>query len=172
MQPHSFVGKALRVLAGSAVAVPLVGLLGCAHAPKGSSSGPGVSLRLTASPRLNNCGRATAYPLHYKVIQVTDPLPLAGMTVERLWDHEAEMLGGAMLGKGPEQVIEPGKVRTDPLTVDPNAKALVVVGNFCRTTGSCFYYVQNVNQGGKKKGKKAISLDLTADSTCFSPTPH
>ena len=150
----------------------LAGLPGCAHAPRASSSGAGVSLRLTASPRLNNCGRATAYPLHYKVIQVTDPLPLAGMKLDRLWDHEAEMLGGAMLARGPEQEIEPGAVRTGPVTVDPNAKAMVVIGNFCRTDGSCFYYVQNVNQGGKKKDKKALSVSLTADSTCFSPTPQ
>jgi len=172
MRRDSFVGKALRVLAGSTAALVLAGLPGCAHAPKGSSAGPGVSLRITASPRLNTCGRATAYPLHYKVIQVTDPLPLAGMTLERLWDHEAEMLGGAMLARGPEQVIEPGAVKTDPVAVDGNAKAVVVIGNFCRTSGSCFYYVQNVNQGGKKKDKKALSVSLTADSTCFSPTPH
>lgn len=150
-------------LAGFCVAVLLAGAtVGCGKKLIGK---PTYTLKLTATSALNNGGRPVAYPLRYRVIQVTDPLPLAGMKLERLWDKEESMLGGALLSKGPESMIEPNAQKAEkPVPLDPQAKAIVVIGNFTKTKDSCFYHVQPIT------GKKSVVLDLTADATCLRPT--
>jgi len=146
------------ILAAALVAV----LSGCAHVPMVSKSG--FNLALTTTATLNNCGKSTAFPLQYRVLQVSDASPLAGMRLERLWDHEGDMLGGALVWKGPAMSITPGTKRKDePVAIDPRTKAIVVLGNFCKTNESCFYYVQSV-------AKKKVDLELTADATCLTPT--
>ena len=69
--------------------------------------------------------------------------------------------------------IEPGARKTEaPVPVASGARAIVVLANFCKTRGSCFYYVFDLANATGKEYKKHIALDLTADSTCIGPTPH
>ena len=125
---------------------------------------PKVDVVLTAGKDLNNCGKSAALPLSYRIIQVTDAGPLAGLKPERLWGHEEEMLGGGLVWRGPESVIEPGTSKVDKdIPLDPRAKAVVVVGNFCKTRESCFYSAQPVT------GKKRSKIHLTADASCLTP---
>ena len=166
MKLERLVRKAVRLAAVLAV---LASLTGCAAMGKGTPKGRLVTLKLTASSNLNNCGRAVPLVLHYRMIQVTDAAPLAGMKLGLLYGHEQDMLGGALLWAGMDTAIEPGATRTDPpVQIDPRAKAVVVIGDFCKTQGSCFYFSQSIPENLKKN----IVLDLTADSTCIGPTRH
>jgi type VI secretion system VasD/TssJ family lipoprotein len=156
----------VATIAGVAV-VLLATLSGCA----GNSvfgGKPKFTLKVLATKLLNTSGTAVAYPLHYACIQLIDPAPLTGMTVEQLYGNWTSLPGGVFLSAGPEITIVPDSTRTEkPLLIDDRAGAIVVVGNFGKSSGSCFYYVQPV--AGKKK--KSINLDLTADSTCFVASP-
>jgi len=169
MKRESLVRKALR-LATAIVALAAVGSsFGCAAMGKGTPKGPVMTLRMTATSRLNNCGKSVPQRLYYRVVQVTDAAPLAGMKLENIWDRESEMLGGAFVARGADLSIEPNASRPDaPVTLDPRTKAVVVIGNYCKTQGSCFFFSQPL----PAKKKKALAIDLTADSTCIGPTRH
>jgi type VI secretion system VasD/TssJ family lipoprotein len=169
MKLERLVRKALRLAAAVAVLAALGSLLGCAAVGKGTPKGRLIKLNITASSNLNNCGRAVPLVLHYRMIQVTDAAPLAGMKLGLLYGQEREMLDGALLWAGMDLAIEPGATRQDPpVAIDPRARAVVVIGNFCKTKESCFYFAQPIPE----KVKKDILLDLTADSTCIGPTRH
>ena len=169
MKLERLVRKAVRLAATAAVLVALGSLLGCAAVGKGSPKGRAVTLNIAATSSLNNCGRAVPLVLHYRMIQVTDAAPLAGMKLGLLYGQEREMLDGALLWAGTDMSIEPGATRQDPpVQIDPRARAVVVIGNFCKTRESCFYFSQPI----PAKLKKNIVLDLTADSTCIGPTRH
>src|SRR6266850_7953835 len=168
MKLERLVRKAVP-LAALALALGTVALSsGCAVMGKSTPKGKLVTLKITSTSRLNNCGRAVPLVLHYRLLQVTDATPLAGMELENVYDREAEMLGGAFVARGPDLTIEPGVTRQDPpAQIDPRTRAVVVIGNFCKTRGSCFYFAQTL----PVKMKKNLFLDLTADSTCIGPTP-
>lgn len=128
------------------IAAPL--LTGCAKAPligKGS-----VKVTLSAAEDCNSCGKGTGYPLTYRVLQVTDTSLLTGMTLTQLWDKEEKLLGPALLSKS-ESFIDPGQTKSLPLERAAGAAAVVVVANFCRSAGSCWYYAQPLSQGGTVK---------------------
>jgi type VI secretion system VasD/TssJ family lipoprotein len=169
MKPERLVRKALRLAPAMAALLVLGASFGCAAMGKGTPKGGRVTLKLTATSRLNNCGKSVPQRLYYRVIQVTDAAPLAGMKLENIWDRESEMLGGAFISRGSDLSIEPNASRPDPpVTLDPRTKAVVVIGNFCQTQGSCYYFSLAIPE----KKKKALALDLTADSTCIGPTRH
>jgi type VI secretion system VasD/TssJ family lipoprotein len=149
--------------------VVLGSLSGCSMMGMSTPRSRLVAVKMTATGRLNNCGKSVPQRLYYRMIQVTDAAPLAGMKLENVWDRESEMLGGAFISRGADLSIEPGASRPDAsVALDPRTKAVVVIGNFCMTQGSCFYFSQAIPE----KLKKALSLDLTADSTCIGPTRH
>src|SRR5258706_13394631 len=107
---------------------------------KRASKGRLVSVRITATSRLNNCGKAVPLVLHYRLVQVTDATPLARMKLENIYDREAEMLGGAFVARGPDLTIEPGTSPTHaPVQLDPRTRAVGVLGEFCNTRESCYY---------------------------------
>jgi len=172
---EGFVRKAIRaaaIVAGAPMLVAIAGCSGMPFAKKGGGPPPAV-LTMTATSSLNNCGRAVPLVLHYRMLQLSDTQPLAGMKLDQLYDHESEMLGGALVWRGPDLVIEPGARKSEaPVPVVPGAKAIVVLANFCRTRGSCLTYVFDLANATGKEYKKHIALDLTADSTCIGPTPH
>jgi type VI secretion system VasD/TssJ family lipoprotein len=123
-------------------------LAGCAKAPligKGS-----VKVTMTATADCNSCGKGTGYPLTYRVLQVTDTSLLTGMTLTQLWDKEEKLLGPALLSKS-ESFIDPGQTKTLPLERADGAAAVVVVANFCRSAGPCWYYAQPFSRGGTVK---------------------
>jgi type VI secretion system VasD/TssJ family lipoprotein len=169
MKLERLVRKAVRLATTLLALVALVLSAGCASMGKSTPKGKLVTIKMTATNRLNNCGRQVPLVLHYRVVQVTDATPLAGMKLENVYDRESEMLGGAFVSRGPDLTIEPGTSRQDaPVQIDPRTRAVVVLGNFCKTRASCFYFAQTV----PAKMKKNLALDLTADSTCIGPTPH
>jgi len=169
MKLERLVRKAVRLVPAVLVLGALGLSTGCGAMSKGAPSGKLVSVRMTATSRLNNCGKAVPLVLHYRMVQVTDATPLAGMKLENIYDREAEMLGGAFVARGPDLTIEPGTSHTDaPVRLDARTKAVVVIGNFCKTQGSCFYFAKTL----PLKMKKNLFLDLTADSACIGPTPH
>jgi type VI secretion system VasD/TssJ family lipoprotein len=169
MKRERFVRKALRLASAMAALAVLASVAGCSLMGKSTPKSRQVTLKLTATSRLNNCGKSVPQRLYYRVIQLTDAAPLAGMKLENVWDRESEMLGGAFISRGADLSVEPNASRPDaPVTLDARTKAVVVIGNFCMTQGSCFYFSQAIPE----KQKKALVLDLTADSTCIGPTRH
>ena len=142
-------------LAAGAVALACAG--GCAKAPligKGS-----LHVTLVAAADCNSCGKASGYPLTYRVLQVSDASALTGASLTQLWDKEDKLLGAALLKKT-EAYIDPGQSKELPVTRAPGATAMVIVGNFCKTKGSCWYFVQPLAKGG--------AIKLTAGSSCFA----
>lgn len=146
-------GKPGRAAPFAAAALVLLALSGC--------GAPMLKLTLVASPDLNKCGKATGYPLTYRVLQVTDPSVLSGMSLTQLWNKESNLLGPALLDRR-EFVVDPDQTRTVPIERKPGAVAVVVVGNFCRPRGSCWYHAQPLSKGG--------SVKLTAGADCLSAT--
>lgn len=120
-----------------------------------------LKMTVVAAPDLNKCGKATGYPLTYRVLQVTDPSVLSGMSLTQLWNKESNLLGPALLDRR-EFVVDPGQTVSVPVERKPGAVAVVVVGNFCRPRGSCWYHAQPLS-----KGK---SVKLTAGADCLSAT--
>lgn len=145
MRPLAAAGLAIGILSGCAKA-PLVG--------KGA-----LHVVLAATKDCNNCGKPSGYPLTYRVLQVTDASALTGTSLTQLWDKEEKLLGPALLKKT-EAYIDPGQSRELPVERAPGVKALVVVGNFCKSRGSCWYFVQPLSQGG--------TVRLTAGPSCFT----
>ncbi len=130
---------------------------GCAKAPlvgKGT-----LHVTLVATADCNNCGKASGYPLTYRVLQVTDPSAINGASLTQLWDKEEKILGPALLKKA-EAVINPGQTRELPLERQKGATAMIIVGSFCKTKATCWYYVQQLDNSGTVK--------LTAGPNCFS----
>jgi len=144
--------------AGVLVFVALL-LAGCAKAPlinKGN-----LHVVLAAEGTCNSCGQTTGYPLTYRVLQVKDASALTGTTLTQVWDKEEKILGAAFINKT-EASIDPGQARELPLERAKDAVAVVVIGNFCKAKGSCWYYVQPLTSGGTVK--------LTAGPGCFTAT--
>lgn len=150
---------ACRIVSGTALLALVVLTAGCAKAPfvgKGT-----LHVTLTATAKCNSCGKPTGFPLTYRVLQVTDASVLNGMTLTQLWDKEEKLLGPALLDKT-EAFIDPGQSRELPVARKPGAAAMIVVGNFCRSRGSCWYFAQPLAAGA--------SVKLTAGADCLSAT--
>lgn len=140
---------AIAVVAGCAK-VPLVG--GAAKA----------KIELTAAANCNSCGKSQGYPLTFRVVQLTDAAPLTGVTLVQLWDHEDKLLGGVFVAKSTDDVIEPGAKKEIGVELEEKTRAVVLVGNFCKTSGSCWYHVV------KRKGGSGVSMKLNADAACLT----
>lgn len=121
--------------------------------------GGALHVRLTATKDCNNCGRSSGNPLTFRVLQVTDPSLLTGMTLTQLWDKEQKLLGAGLLDRR-EAFIDPGQTQDLPIDRKPGARAIIVVGNFCSSHGSCWYHSQTLAAGGNVK--------LLAGADCFS----
>ena len=146
---------AVALLVPSCAKLPLVG------------SGPGITLRVTAGPQCNSCGKSRGYTLHFRILQVKDAAALAATKPEDVWDHEEALFGGALLkdaqGKAiVEDMIDPGASKSISVPRIPKAAQLVFLGNFCKTQGSCWYLIKPL------KGKGGASVDLFVDNLCVS----
>ncbi len=150
----------VRSRVAGALLLAAVLLAGCAKVPLVGKT-QGLRVTMTAEGTCNSCGQSTGYPLTYRVVQVKDASALTGTTLTQVWDKEEKILGSAFVSKT-EAVIDPGQTRALPIARAKDATAMVVIGNFCKTKGSCWYYVQPFASGG--------SVKLTAGSTCFSAT--
>ncbi len=149
----------VRASLAGALLLAVALLAGCAKAPligKGT-----LRVVMTAEGTCNSCGQSTGYPLTYRVLQVKDASALTGTTLTQVWDKEEKILGAAFISKT-EATIDPGQSRDLPVQRARDATAMVVVGNFCKTKGSCWYWVQPLASGGTVK--------LTAGPGCFTAT--
>jgi type VI secretion system VasD/TssJ family lipoprotein len=133
-------------------------LAACALLAGGCGAGT-LKVSLAATPNLNNCGKPAGYPLTYRVLQVTDPSVVTGMSLTQLWGKEAALLGPALLDTK-ESFIDPGAKKQLPVEKKPGAAAIIVVGNFCKPRGTCWYVAHPL-----AKGK---ALKLLAGSDCLS----
>jgi type VI secretion system VasD/TssJ family lipoprotein len=123
-------------------------LAGCAKVPLVGKGG--LKVQMTATADCNSCGKGTGYPLTYRVLQVTDASLLTGMSLTQLWDKEEKLLGPALLERS-ESFIDPGQTKTLSFERAEGAAAVVVVANFCRSAGPCWYYAQPFSRGGTVK---------------------
>lgn len=151
--------KAIRVTAAALAGALLVA--GCAKVPLVGGK-PTARLVMRATADCNSCGKPSGYPLTVRVLQVTDASALTGTSLAQVWDREDKLLGGAFVGKS-EDVVDPGVRKEWKVELDPKTKAVVVVGNFCKTEGSCWYLAKPVKGGG-------VKLKLTLEAFCLRET--
>jgi len=149
----------LAALAGALVilAIPIAG---CAKLPLIGGK-PTVKLKIAGTADLNNCGKSSA-SLSFRVVQATDASPLTGATLLQFWDREKDLLAGSFVDVSETKFVDPGKSVEFVVPLKPDTRAVVVVGNFCKTLGSCWYVV------APRKGGGGVKLDLTADASCLS----
>lgn len=121
------------------------------------------SFEITSTPDANSCGKESGNSLYFRVLQVSDPSPLEGLTLEQVWDNEEKVLGPALLEGGKhEDFIDAGSSREFKLKHNSKATAIVVVGNFCKTAGTCWRIVHPASDG--------LKLNLKVDASCLSET--
>lgn len=132
-------------------------LAGCSAIGMGKKS---ISLNLSASADLNNCGKPSPQPLEFAVIQVTDAKPIAGTSLVQVWGKEKALFGDALLTRDTGSIV-PGAVK-QPFAFqrNPKATAVIVIGNFCKPDGSCWYATQELSKGSK--------LALEAGASCLT----
>jgi type VI secretion system VasD/TssJ family lipoprotein len=127
---------------------------------------PVIKVSFTATADLNSCGKAGSAPLHLRVFQVTNASALTseGTVCSKVWKKEAEALGSTFIEPAEQQVLMVGQPLEIRLERDPKARAVVVVGNFCKPQGSCWFIVKPLKGGGGAK------LFVTAGAACLSET--
>lgn len=118
-----------------------------------------LKVTLTAAPDLNSCGKPAGYPLTYRILQVTDASVVTGMSLTQLWGKEAALLGPALLDTK-ESFIDPGAKKRLPIEKKPGAAGIIVVGNYCKPRGDCWYVARPLSKG--------TSLKLVAGPDCLS----
>jgi type VI secretion system VasD/TssJ family lipoprotein len=143
---------AVLVIAGSVMA-------SCAKVPVVGGP-PMVNLELEASESCNACGRDNGYPLTFRLLQVSDLSLLTGISLAQLWDREESVFGDALIATS-EDVIDPGTTRKLKIKRSPEANAVILVGNFCQSQGTCWHMVQPLKGGGSTR------LKVVIDETCM-----
>jgi type VI secretion system VasD/TssJ family lipoprotein len=131
---------------------------GCAKVPLIGGK-PAVQVSLEATGQCNNCGKATAQPLQFAVLQVADAAPIAGASLAQVWGKEKAVFGDGLLTRD-AGFIDPNSKQDFSYEKNPKAKAAIVVGNFCKAEGGCWYYVQLLSKGSR--------IRLKADASCLS----
>jgi type VI secretion system VasD/TssJ family lipoprotein len=160
VRPSSFCHPIVPSVAIAAASVLTLAVLGsCSKLPLVGGD-PELKIKLAATEKCNSCGESTGYPVTVRVLQVTDASGLSGASLVQVWDREDQLLGDAMLGKPVQDVLDPGTNREWKIGRDPKAAAVVVMGNFCKTEGSCWFFVRKLEGGG------GASLDLYLDESC------
>lgn len=139
----------------------LVGLSACAKVPVVGGP-PKAQIQVTAAANLNDCAKGAAAPLTYRIVQVTDASAMTGTTLGQVWGREDKLLAGAFVTKSQDSV-DPGAKREIGVELDDKTKAVIVIGNFCKTDGSCWYHV------AQRKGGGGLKVKLSADASCLRP---
>src|SRR5215831_6200701 len=149
--------KSRSALASLAV-LCLVGLVGCAKVPLVGGK-PAVQLSLEATDQCNTCGKQSAQPLEFAVVQVTDASAITGTSLVQIWSKEKALFGDALLTRD-TGFIDPKTKQEFTYERNPKAKSVIVIGNFCKPDGSCWYVLQPLSKGSH--------LKLTAESSCLA----
>jgi type VI secretion system VasD/TssJ family lipoprotein len=147
-----------RLAAALVAAILIAGTAGCAKVPLVGGK-PAIQLTLWSNPYCNNCGKAAPQPLEFAVLQVTDPAAITGTSLAQIWGKEKTLFGDALL-KRDAGFIDPNSKQDLSYEKNPKAKAAIVVGNFCKTDGSCWYHVQLLSKGSRMR--------LSAGASCLT----
>jgi type VI secretion system VasD/TssJ family lipoprotein len=150
--------RSARLGAWCVVVLVVAALVSCAKVPIVGGK-PQISLKLTSTTVANSCGKGTGNSLYFRVLQVTDATAVGSLTLAQLWDKEDKVLGPALVARS-EDVIDAASSREIKIERDPKAKAIVVVGNFCKTEGTCWRVIRPVSAG--------TSFKLQVDASCLS----
>jgi len=118
-----------------------------------------IQLSLEAGPECNNCGKDSPQPLEFAVLQLTDASAITGTSLVQIWGKEKNLFGDALLTRDTGSII-PRSSQPFAYQRDPKAKAVLVIGNFCRPDANCWYVSQSLAKGSK--------LNLKAGASCLS----
>ena len=121
---------------------------------------PSIKLTLEAAPLVNSCGRSSGLPLTVRVLQVSDASALSGATLDHLWDREEKVLGSALLSHA-DVVVDPGTRKETSIDRVAQAKTAVVVGNFCKAEGTCWYLIKPLKERAPPSSWRSIRLAST-----------
>lgn len=139
-------------------ALPLLALAllagGCMMGGKKS-----VQLSLEATDQCNTCGRASAQPLEFAVLQLTDASAITGSSLVQIWGKEKALFGDALLTRDTGSIV-PNSKQPFVYARDPKTKAILVIGNFCKPDGNCWYYSHSLSKGSK--------MSLKAEASCLT----
>jgi type VI secretion system VasD/TssJ family lipoprotein len=163
MFTESIARRGLRGGTAVALALSCAVLTGCSSLPFVGGK-PSIKLTLEAAPLVNSCGRSSGLPLTVRVLQVSDASALSGATLDHLWDREEKVLGSALLSHA-DVVVDPGTRKETSIDRVAQAKTAVVVGNFCKAEGTCWYLIKPL------KGK-STTIKLALDPACLHETKH
>ena len=150
----------------------VVGVTGCGIFGGGKTASPEMTspravpgdettkLRLVAGADLNNCGDGPANALGVRVYQLAGTA-IDGVPQASLWENDEAELGEELLDRQ-EFFLDPGQEQEIELTLARNAGFLAVVGNYCRTDGECWRWIQAVDE---VKGETVIKFG----ASCLGP---
>jgi type VI secretion system VasD/TssJ family lipoprotein len=117
-----------------------------------------IQISLEAGADCNNCGKDSSQPLEFAVLQLTDASAITGTSLVQIWGKEKNLFGDALLTRDTGSII-PRSTQPFVYARDPKAKAVLVIGNFCRPDGNCWYYSQLLSRGSK--------ISLKAGASCL-----
>jgi type VI secretion system VasD/TssJ family lipoprotein len=132
--------------------------IGCAKVPLVGGKAA-IQLSLEASDQCNTCGKQSAQPLEFAVIQVTDASAITGTSLVQIWGKEKALLGDALLTRD-TGFIDPKAKQEFSYERNAKAKSVIVIGNFCKPEGTCWYVLQPLSKGSH--------LKLRAESSCLA----
>ncbi len=118
-----------------------------------------IQLSLEATAQCNTCGKASAQPLEFAVLQLTDASAITGTSLVQIWGKEKALFGDALLTRDSGSIV-PNSKQPYVYQRDPKAKAIVVIGNFCKPEANCWYFSQLLSRGSK--------LSLRAEASCLT----
>jgi len=118
-----------------------------------------IQLSLEATAQCNTCGKTSAQPLEFAVLQLTDASAITGTSLVQIWGKEKALFGDALLTRDTGSII-PNSKQPFAYQRDPKAKAVIVIGNFCKPEGTCWYFSQLLSRGSK--------LSLRAEASCLA----
>jgi len=118
-----------------------------------------IQLSIDAGPECNNCGKDSPQPLEFAVLQLTDASAITGTSLVQIWGKEKNLFGDALLTRDTGSII-PRSSQPFAYQRDPKAKAVLVIGNFCKPDGNCWYFSQSLTKGSK--------LNLKAGASCLT----
>jgi type VI secretion system VasD/TssJ family lipoprotein len=110
-------------------------------AAAGGGGGREITLVLSAEAKLNTCGDGPANALGVRVYQLGGDRGISGAPQAALWENDEKELGQELLDKQ-ELFLDPGSKQSVTLHLKPEARAVAVIGNFCRSEGTCWKWVQ------------------------------
>lgn len=131
-------------------------LAGCGGLMGGKKS---IHLSIEATDQCNTCGRANAQPLEFAVLQVTDASAITGASLVQIWGKEKALFGDALLTRDTGSIV-PNSKQPFVYQRDPKARAVIVIGNFCKPEASCWYFSKPLAKGSK--------IQLRAEASCLT----